>query len=673
MVYLLLILIIELIWKSGDTRDVTNADGSCLRDYLFYGCTGLVLTTSYLQWYLSLVSEMYTLNILFVCLIVYLVLSILSGKNSVTLVYLLFFVFGLSLGNRMDIVMIGPGILYVCWVLYKQNRVTVSTLFTAMLLFIAGFTVYLYLPIRSSQNPYFDWLHPASLEKLYASLTRKSHGGTLDLLSASYNSGENFVAGMKFYVTHLVNGLAYLGLVFGLVGTIAGMMKRFTAGQVDRTITKFLVITFVFCCIIFIYLANMPPNPHALVILEAHFLFPNVIFFLLMVIGLKYLYELIKKELDSRFHGNDILISAIFTVLVVGMTAINLYANLGELNKRHNFILHDYTKNMFKSIAPESVVIAKKDVQLFSLWYDQAVVKHRPDVITVAEGLAGSPWYQDMVHRKYPAVYLSPVNNGSFLESFVQNNSMAGHGVYYTGDTELPRIQTYADVPQGLVSMYVPPQYPAKDKIVNFGETLLDQLYVYRGKYDYDEYKEFFTPDIVEDYARSRHKTGYYYMTSARYAQAQRNFTYSLQYHKEFALAAYHLAYTYFVQNDFPNALIKYLAAVDVYKHSVQLAIDYNALPDVKQSISNELADILLHTGVVYEKLGKDNEALDYYLRATEYNPSFAKAFFNRSVVYWGRQDWPNVIAELTKAIQADPNYAEARFYLEKAKRNLGK
>jgi len=614
----------------------------------------LVFSTSYLQWYISLVSEMYTLNIFLACLLIYLIIRVLNGNISVKYIYFTAFIFGISLGNRTDILLISPAILYVTYILYNRRVISPVNIITILLLGLLGLSVYLYLPVRSAQNPYFDWNHPVSLEKLWATLTRKSHGGTLDLLSESYKPGENLLSLTKFYLLHLTPGFAYTGLLLGLLGMIYGILKKHL-----RTVTWwFLLTAFVFTGPAFIFLANMPPNPHALVIVEAHFLLPNLIFFLFIILGIKYI-------IFDIYPNNNAVKSGVI-VLIILMLTINVYSNFIDLNKRENLFTYDHSKNLLKSVTPDSVVIAKKDVQLFSLWYKQTVEKYRQDIITVAEGLAGSPWYQEMMRRRFPGAYICSVTDKSYLTEFIQMNNKI-NPVYFTGDSDVQVPPGYAPVPIGLVSQFFTAGNQAA--LINKSNMLFDELYVYRGNYDYDGYREFFTPDLVEDYARARHKLGYYYMNNSNYEQARKNFHYSQIYHNDFFIAAYHTAYTYFIQNDFKSAEQKYQIAINKYKNAVNLAKKYNALPSVKQGIRNELAEIILHYGVVLEKLGKPDDSLSVYLSALEYNPGLSKAYFNRSVIYWQRNDWNSVISELTKAIQIDPNDNQYRYYLELAKR----
>jgi len=617
--------------------------------------------TSYLQWYLSLVSEMYTFNILIVSSIFYFIVSILFENKNIRYLYIVFFLFGLGLGNRLDLLLIGPGIFLFSYSFIKNRK----NLFNIFLIFFIGFSVYLYLIIRSLQNPVFDWNHPANFDRLLSSLTRKTHGGTLDLLSKSYRSGENFLSGIFFYLKHLFNNFAYIGVIFGILSIIIIFFKNkiLNIDKINlkkfKEFTVFLIVTFIFTGVLFIYLANMPPNPHALAILEAHFLLPNFVFFVCIVLGFYFVINI--KNLNKYIYNLIIFLPVIFA-------GINFLNNFNDLNKRYNFFAYDYSKNILRSLQENSIVIIKEDVQLFSVWYQQFINKYKKNNIIIAEGLSGSEWYKNMLLRTYQDISLYPVSDSDYLEKFIyQNYKLRQKKIFFTIDTDLPTVKNYDIYPYGILNVFT----EKKQEPLLKSDFIFDNIYVYRGRYDYYGYREFFTPDIIDDYSHSRHKTGYYYMLKNDFENALKNFKIALIYNKNFPLPAYHSAYIYFVKNDFKTAEDFSNLAIDLYRKNIDLAKKYNALSNVRNNINKELAEVYLQLGVIKEKLNKEQESLECYNKAIEYNNYLTKAYFNKAVVYWHKNDWNNVIRELSLALEIEPNYNEARYYLQQARMKL--
>jgi len=620
----------------------------------------LLLAFSYLQWYLSLVSEMYTFNTFFTVLIFYLIFIKLEKFNiktelntiekiiSIKHYYLCSFLFGIGLGNRLDLILLLPGFVYLIWI--KRKVLSSYNLITIFFFFLLGLSIYLYLPVRSIQNPSIDWGHPDSINKLYSTVTRKSHGGTLDLLSKNYTAGENFLPDIIFYLKHLFYGFAYLGIPIGILG-IYFLFKT------DTKLLVFTLLGFLISSIWFIYKANMPPNPHSLAVLEAHFILPNIIFLLWIGFGTIMIFSLLNKI------GKSLYIP--FIMLLVIMILINFMKGLTFLNKRTNYFSYDYIKNIKHSVNPGSIIIMKKDVQLFSMWYSNYVDMDSRNII-IAQGLSGSTWYQNMIRREHPEIFIGLLNDEVSWLIFINENN--GKKIFYTGEVEITELKNYYSLPYGLVSLI------SKDKNFNssiWSEILLNNIYIYRGNYNYYAYKEFFTPDLIDDYAKSRHRLGNYYLHNSNYKLAEKEFFHSMIYKREFPASAFHLGYTYFIQNKFIDALKTYNYAAKLYMDTLKLAQEYRSLPDVVNGIKLELAELYLHLGVTSEKLNREQDALLYYTKSIEYNPRFAEAYFNRSVIYWNRKDWKNVIKELMKVLEIKPDHNDAKIYLQKAKKML--
>src|SRR5262249_12639574 len=153
-------------------------------------------------------------------------------------------------------------ILFAYW---RENKKVIAPLtFFCGLFFVLGFSIYTYLLIRSNQKPFFNWNRPETLERFWGSLVRKTHGGTLDLLSQSYQPGELFWTDMAIYFKQVFDATFMLGIPLAIFGL-------FHLWKNDRTFFFFSVLAWAGSGAFFIYKANLPPNPHALAVLEAHF------------------------------------------------------------------------------------------------------------------------------------------------------------------------------------------------------------------------------------------------------------------------------------------------------------------------------------------------------------------------------------------------------------------
>ena len=75
------------------------------------------------------------------------------------------FLFGLSLGTYGAMVLYLPAFLGFCFLADRRWYRDFRVLFMGVFFFLLGFSVYLYLPLRSSTHPFLDWGEPRTLSR----------------------------------------------------------------------------------------------------------------------------------------------------------------------------------------------------------------------------------------------------------------------------------------------------------------------------------------------------------------------------------------------------------------------------------------------------------------------------------------------------------------------------
>ncbi|MCS7151374.1 MAG: DUF2723 domain-containing protein [Endomicrobia bacterium] len=610
----------------------------------------LIFSLGYLQWYLSLVSEMYTLNTLFAMSLIF--LSTLYYFFDKRFIYLLFFILGLGITNRIDLILFSPIVLFIGLDYLKSNGKKFLNLCILVILVTLGIISYLYLPIRSSCEPFIDWNNPAELDRFIASITRKTHGSTLDLISAGYNPGENFFDGIKLYISYLIKNLSVVGLIFVLCGLLASFWFN-----INYSLS--LLMSWLLSCVYFVYKANMPPNPHAMAILEAHFLLPNVIIYIWFIFGISSVIERHKSK----------VIKYILVIFLFSIAVNNFIANIRMLNKRNNFYAYDYTVNLFRSVPDRSLVVVKEDVQLFSCFYRKFVDGFRSSVFVIASGLSGSTWYQQM-YKNYLSylkfvdeIFLTRLDTEDAIEKFVSNN-IKNFRIYITPDVELVRSKSVFLIPQGFgteLSLHSKKTMPLQ---VRF---FYDNIYVFRGRYRYDLNWEFFSSDIIEDYSKGLLNYAHEFVGSVElFEDIKKIYKKSIFMNPILPYGYFDIAYMNFIRSMYNEALYWYNLAIHKFKNFLLMAKKYKAASDVIQDISQRLAICYLHLGVVQEKLNMLDSAVDSYSEALKYNPYLADAYYNLAVVYWRKNEWGKVRYYLSQVLRINPEHKEARYYIER-------
>jgi len=581
-------------------------------------------------WTVSGVVEMYSLTLLLASVLLLLSFRLEAGFRA-RLWFGAAFLYGLFLGCRTDILLWLPGLVILSFPQKGKLRWGLTLLFFGL-----GLSIYLYLPIRSSQGPWLDWNHPASFSNLIGSLTRRGYGGTLDLLSKSYALGSMFLPNLRVYGLHLWHNLSVPGLLLAVVGA-ASLSRRALFGT---------GLLYAASGPVFLYLANMPPNPHAMAIVEPHYLLSDMVLCVWAAHGVS--------ALAGRWRWTAPALAAL-----VAATAW-LGGRFSEMRRRDCFIGTDFTRNLLRSVPPGSILVAKKDVQLFSLWHHQRVEGRRPDVATVAQGLAHSAWVHASEARFGGALRLGPLRSREDFERFARENPDSR--VYLSMDSEIP-----AGLGLGPPSGLALPMSTGTR-----AGTSAWELFVRRGDYRYQERPEFFTSDLVADHAVARQRLGSRLLEERRLAEARECLLSAWSMKWLFPEAAMFLGYVELADGERDSSLRVYELADALFERTLALTREYHSLPDLAASVRASMVDTRLNYGVVCERMGDREGAERAYRRALEADPQSAKAHYNMAVLYWGR-DWDRVAAELEHALRIDPAYPEAAKFLAAARQKAGR
>lgn len=570
----------------------------------------------------SSVPEMYSLNFLLAGLLLLCACS--GGRRAVFLSACLL---GLGMTNRMDLVFCAPALLILLWPQLRAGGW--RPFLKACGFFFLGFSLYLYLPLRSAGWPLFDWSHPEGAAAFLAVITRKNYGSTLDLISLNYSTGQLFWPNLKYYAAHLWANFSLLVLF-----AAGGAWAEWRASR-----RRFLAFAALFAASgpVFLFLANMPPNPHALAIVEPYYLLPDLAVAFWAAAGL--------------FYAGAAFPRARAGVAAAALLAAGLvfFSTAYGANRRWLFAAEDYASDALRSVPPGSVLVAKKDVQLFSLWYLQAVKKVRPDVEVVAQGLSGSPWYQASKARYSPGLALAGLNAGG-EEAWRAVRSGNSGPLYATMDAELPA--KVPGAPRGLVTEVYPAPGAARDPWPFYAYSRLGR-----------PYRDFFDKDLGTSYAQAMMAAGAARGTAGLGEEDLRRLRLASVFDGDVPDAPLYEGFYYSSRNEWPAARDCFLASIGIYARLLSLSEKYYSLPSLKSSLNSASAYAWLNYGVALEKTGDRPGAEQAYVSALSANPLLADAHYNLAIIYWGR-DWGRVRYELEQTVRLNPAHPQAGRYL---------
>ena len=88
---------------------------------------------------------------------------------------------------------------------------------------------------------------------------------------------------------------------------------------------------------------------------------------------------------------------------------------------------------------------------------------------------------------------------------------------------------------------------------------------------------------------------------------------------------------------------------------------------------TDEKAEAALRKGINAVKNNDLSTAIINFTKASEIDPKYAIAYYNRGIAYNSLKKYPEALADYTKAIELDPKYADAYYNRGEVYKALGK
>lgn len=500
---------------------------------------------SYEFWWHALISEMYALHVL--------VIAFLLWALSARRWWLACWGFGLGLANRPDLLLLAPG-LAAFLVLDPGARAWRDrrAVLIAASLVVIGLALYAYLPLRALQQPWMNWNDPSTWDRFLGTLLRRGYGSGLDRLAENYRPGENFWPQFALYLQHLWRDFTPIGVGLALIGAAALWRRRFSWALLALS-------GWTLSGPLFIYLGNLPINSHAVAILEAAYLAPDVFVVLFIGVGLAAL---------VRLASGRLMAGAVYGAVALA-AYINAVGTAPDVDKRHNWLAYDFARHVRRSTPPGALVVARSDVPLFSLYYAHwAAGSSR---LPIAQGLAASPWYQEMIRRYDPGVEVGPLRAAEDWQAFHRLN--AARPLFATFDIEWPSPAGGFGRSRGLVTPYasvMSASAPPPD---------LREFYVWRGRYQYGAYRDFFSNELIELYAKA-------WMALGDEAALRMAWVFK----PDMPYPPFQLGYLAYTRRDWPRAVRYYRQTLRLFDGMERLAVEWKSLPAVRRQIEADHA-----------------------------------------------------------------------------------
>jgi len=285
----------------------------------------------------ALSCEVFTLNILFACVIIYL-LRLPLKKNAVAAA----FIFGIGLANHQTLILLVPGIIYL---LIRRKMFDWRFVLILTIAALGGFSANLFILLRAKSGAAFNWGDPSTFDRFFSVLLRKDYG-TFAL------HGTHHHVTLKSLLTYPRLGFIFFGPLF----ILTPVMYVFNFRKADN-FSHFLFLCFLFSGPLFFMAAGLSSANRAFIeaITERFFLFPTAI--LIILAGRLWRFLAWRKA---------------FTAAVWALALLSLFSIRG-LSLRNFYSLSDFADSVIRSVpAGEALVIEKGavgDDLIFALAY----------------------------------------------------------------------------------------------------------------------------------------------------------------------------------------------------------------------------------------------------------------------------------------------------------------
>ncbi len=404
-------------------------------------------------WSQAVITEVYTLHILLVCLIAYFAISWMQSYKNVDL-YKMFFLFGLCLSNHNLAVLLGPLIFLLVISLKPRIFISPKIIIICLFLLALGLLPYIYLPIAANTDAYINWGNPDNWQRFTEHVLRKQYGDEAMHAPRSLHRIIGHIAVLWYW-----NVKQYT--VFSVPFIIAGL---FYLVRHSRKLFYFTLCFFIMHTMVFAEIINMSFQKQGLYCSRVFFLPVYIITAIWLVIGCVEIGKAISQNIPQFAFSSAIKYLPLLTV-----TALSIGCNYSLNNMRNYYYALDHADNILNSLEHNAIIIPSGDHNTFPLIYRHFIEGVRPD-ITIADK------YGYIEYKLYKSMPNAPKKIRTRLEreqieAYLITKS--NRPVYYTVKPHLNLLPNYRAVSYGMLFKIqkntdkqiqtTPPQYEYKN------------------------------------------------------------------------------------------------------------------------------------------------------------------------------------------------------------------
>lgn len=331
----------------------------------------LVLAFSYPFWLYSEVVEVFSLNNLFLVLLIWSFVRFAhtAGKKYL---YAGSFLFGLSLSHHQIILFLLPTLLIFLW--RRKKLLEKKDLFKCLFLTVLGWLPYLYLPIAASFNPGLNWLGVPTIDNFLGLITRSSYG--------TFRAGV-FIGHEPLLRLFSIWGFIDLALKdFRITGVILFLLGAVCLFRREKTLFWAFSVGLA-SYLFFLFYASFPLGGNFIVGTFERFVLPlYILVSVFIAFGLVLFWQLLaglSVRILSRSKTKIVISLAglIFFIYPAGLAVLN-FPKISIL--KNDFTAENLGSDILSSVPEDSIILLSVDTQLFDTQYVYFSQKKWPKV-----------------------------------------------------------------------------------------------------------------------------------------------------------------------------------------------------------------------------------------------------------------------------------------------------
>lgn len=486
----------------------------------------LSLAFVYPFWLYSEVVEVFSLNNLFITVLLWLMVR-WYRKGDRRYILLASFVFGLSLSHHLIILFLLPAMAY-----FLLRRPVRRSLYPACIALIAaGLVPYAYVAVSAQAQPAMNWMGPATWRNFFSLVTREGYG---TFRSAQHIGHEP--------VLRAANLVAFADLflkdfrIFGCLTIAAGFWHII---RTRRTSLLIVIGLAVGSYLFFLFYASFPLMTDFLLGTFERFILP---LYIILTIPLTFGFVQIQQWMSGLVRRKSIA-PAVMAVLFLYPAGLFLLNQPKIRAVQHDESVERVGKDILMSAPPNSIVLLSMDIPLFSTQYEYYVQHVRRDIQLVHFFKLWLPVHRESMVHEFPSMHFpdSYDSPNAFMQEYLDTNSRTAP-IF----SSVPlAVESGQWVPWGLLYRFV----SSRDTL-SVDEVLQDNARLwstFQTPWRPEEMrtKPLLSTDIPWIYAQARTETGYYLATKGKTDAALDHLLGALQWNPDHADALLTLGQVY--------------------------------------------------------------------------------------------------------------------------------